>query len=38
MYDDFRRCMALCGCRTVEDITRNCLARVNSDGVLKTVQ
>lgn len=34
-YEDFRRCMALCGCRTVEDINRSCLARMGMDGVLR---
>jgi len=35
MYEDFRRCMALCGCRTVESINRGCLARMGLDGVLR---
>ena len=33
-YEDFRRCMALCGCVRVEDITRNCLARIDDRGWL----
>lgn len=35
MYEDFRRCMALCGCNRVEDIHRGCLARMGLDGVLR---
>lgn len=35
LYEDFRRCMALCGCRTVQDINRSCLARMGVDGVLR---
>lgn len=34
-YEDFKRCMALCGCRRVEDINRSCLARMGNDGVLR---
>ncbi|KAF2103162.1 (S)-2-hydroxy-acid oxidase [Rhizodiscina lignyota] len=34
LQDDFRRCMQLCGCRTIKDISRSCLSRMNSDGVL----
>ncbi|ORY59510.1 S-2-hydroxy-acid oxidase [Pseudomassariella vexata] len=34
LYEDFRRCMALCGCRGVEEITRDCLARMTADGLL----
>jgi (S)-2-hydroxy-acid oxidase len=34
LQEDFRRCMALCGCKTVSDINRSCLARINADGVL----
>lgn len=34
LLEDFKRCMQLCGCRTVKDISRNCLARINADGVL----
>lgn len=35
LYEDFRRCMALCGCRTVQDINRSCLARMGQDGELR---
>lgn len=35
LYDDFRRCMALCGCRRVEDINGSCLSRMGVDGVLR---
>ena len=35
LYEDFRRCMALCGCVRVEDISRHCLARMGMDGVLR---
>lgn len=35
LYEDFRRCMALCGCKTVQDINRSCLARMGLDGVLR---
>ncbi|KAK5081354.1 hypothetical protein LTR05_008148 [Lithohypha guttulata] len=38
LYEDFRRCMALCGCRTVADINRNCLARMGLDGVLRPLR
>ncbi|KAE9978807.1 hypothetical protein BLS_000274 [Venturia inaequalis] len=34
LKEDFRRCMALCGCKSVSDINRSCLARINADGVL----
>lgn len=34
LMDDFRRCMQLCGCKTVKDISRDCLIRVNADGFL----
>jgi len=34
-FEDFKRCMALCGCRTVGDISRTCLARMGNDGVLR---
>ena len=34
LSDEFRRCMALCGCNRVEDITRNCLARIDHRGML----
>ena len=35
MHVELRRCMQLTGCRTVKDITKACLARINADGVLK---
>lgn len=35
LYEDFRRCMALCGCRTVKDINRSRLARLSLDGILQ---
>lgn len=38
LYEDFRRCMALCGCRTVADIKRSCLRRMGVDGVLRRVE
>ncbi|KAJ9625370.1 hypothetical protein H2204_010463 [Knufia peltigerae] len=38
LYEDFRRCMALCGCRTVADIKRSCLRRMGIDGVLRRVE
>ena len=34
LQEEFRRCMSLCGCRTVTDIKKSCLARINADGVL----
>lgn len=34
LYEDFKRCMQLCGCKSVADINRACLARVTSDGFL----
>jgi len=37
LYEDFRRCMALCGCKSVQDIKRSCLARMGIDGVLRRV-
>jgi (S)-2-hydroxy-acid oxidase len=38
MYEDFRRCMALCGCNTVQDIKRSCLSRMGLDGVLRRME
>ena len=35
MHKDFRRCMQLTGCRTIGDITKASLARIDSDGRLK---
>ena len=34
LQEEFMRCMSLCGCRTVKDIDRSCLARINADGIL----
>jgi (S)-2-hydroxy-acid oxidase len=34
LRDEFMRCMSLCGCKTVQDINRSCLARINADGIL----
>ncbi|KIX06792.1 uncharacterized protein Z518_04768 [Rhinocladiella mackenziei CBS 650.93] len=38
LHEDFRRCMALCGCNTVEDIKRSCLAMMGIDGVLRRLE
>lgn len=38
LYEDFRRCMALCGCNSVQDIKRSCLARMGIDGLLRRVE
>lgn len=38
MFEDFRRCMALCGCVRVEDINRRCLARMGIDGVVRRLE
>lgn len=38
LYEDFRRCMALCGCNSVKDIKRSCLARMGLDGVLRRLE
>ena len=38
MHDELRRCMQLTGCRTVKDITKASLGRVNADGLLKSVE
>ena len=37
LYEDFRRCMALCGCLTVQDIKPSCLARMGMDGELRSL-
>ncbi|KAL4736094.1 FMN-dependent dehydrogenase [Aspergillus similis] len=34
LYDEFKTCMALSGCRTVEDIRRECVALLQPDGRL----
>lgn len=36
--EDFRRCMALCGCVKVEDIHKGCLARMGLDGVVRRLK
>ena len=38
LYEDFRRCMALCGCNSVKEIKRSCLARMGIDGVLRKLE
>ena len=38
MHNEFRRCMQLTGCRTVKDINKACLARINADGTLKRLE
>ena len=38
LYEDFRRCMALCGCNTVSEIKRSCLSRMGLDGVLRRME
>lgn len=38
LYEDFRRCMALCGCVGRQDIKRSCLSRMGLDGMLRRVQ
>lgn len=38
MHEDFRRCMALCGCVKVGDIHRGCLARMGPDGRLRRLK
>ncbi|OCT44006.1 Peroxisomal (S)-2-hydroxy-acid oxidase GLO5 [Cladophialophora carrionii] len=38
LYEDFRRCMALCGCNSVNDIKRSCLSRMGLDGVLRRME
>ncbi|KIV82330.1 hypothetical protein PV11_04449 [Exophiala sideris] len=35
LYEDFRRCMALCGCTNVSGIKRSCLSRMGIDGMLR---
>jgi (S)-2-hydroxy-acid oxidase len=34
LYNDFRRCMQLCGCKTVADISKASLGVVRADGPL----
>ncbi|KAL2842693.1 FMN-dependent dehydrogenase [Aspergillus pseudoustus] len=34
LYDEFKTCMALSGCRTVEDIRRECVTLLQPDGRL----
>ena len=34
LYDDFKRCMQLTGCRSISDITTASLAVVNASGPL----
>ena len=34
LYTDFRRCMQLCGCRTIADISTASLGIVRKDGPL----
>ncbi|OAP58796.1 hypothetical protein AYL99_06093 [Fonsecaea erecta] len=38
LYEDFRRCMALCGCNTVDEIKKSCLSRMGLDGVLRRME
>ncbi|KAK5198098.1 hypothetical protein LTR92_002343 [Exophiala xenobiotica] len=38
LYEDFKRCMALCGCKSVAEIGRGCLRRMGYDGVLRRVE
>ncbi|EXJ66997.1 uncharacterized protein A1O5_09643 [Cladophialophora psammophila CBS 110553] len=38
LYEDFRRCMALCGCNSVAEIKRSCLSRIGLDGVLRRME
>ena len=33
-HQEFKRCMQLCGCNSVKDITKACLGVVRSDGPL----
>ena len=35
MHDEFRRCMQLTGCKTVKDITKAALGRIDADGFLR---
>ncbi len=37
IHDEFRRCMQLCGCTSVKDITKASLARIDRDGMLKSL-
>jgi isopentenyl diphosphate isomerase/L-lactate dehydrogenase-like FMN-dependent dehydrogenase len=34
LKEDFTLTMQLCGCRTLKDIDRSCLWRMNADGIL----
>lgn len=38
LYQEFRRCMQLAGCRTIADITPDRLARIGSDGSMSRLQ
>jgi len=38
LYEDFRRCMALCGCNSVKEINRSCLSRMGLDGILRRME
>lgn len=38
LYEDFRRCMALCGCNSIGEIKRSCLSRMGIDGVLRRME
>lgn len=38
LYEDFRRCMALCGCNSVAEIKRTCLSRIGLDGLLRRLE
>jgi (S)-2-hydroxy-acid oxidase len=35
IHDEFRRCMQLTGCTSVKNITKDSLARIDADGMLK---
>ena len=35
LLNEFKRCMQLTGCKTVKDISKASLARINADGMLK---
>ena len=38
LREDFRRCMALCGCVRVEESHRGCWARMGLDGVVRSLK
>ena len=38
LYEDFRRCMALCGCKSTDEIGRSCLSRMGVDGLLRRME